>query len=74
MYKTLVNYQEPVATGLHTETQVGRNRHKTLISKSTLECLKNSKSGFEEMFREVHASRTKDALDIQDKNKSLTLL
>ena len=38
---------EPVRTGLHIETQVGKDRHKTLILKTSPVCSHNNKSGLE---------------------------
>ena len=63
----------PVATGLQTDSKVGKESHKVFTAKTTPVCHR-SKSGLLVNLREVLASRTNNALDMQEENNSLPCL
>ena len=65
---------EQVVRGFHVETQVDKDCCKTLISKSTPKCQKNSTSGLEVMLENLLISIPRSTSNMKEKTESFTSL
>ena len=61
---------EPILTGLHINSKVGRNSQKILLSKITPVCQENSKPSLEAKLGKVQTVKTIDTLDMYKKIKT----